>query len=180
MPPLSPVIVDLSDNHRVGVNHWPDRDPTRGPRGEDVAGIKCYPGIDPPTNYHVHSHLSIFLDGVALAIPEDIGIVKLTPTTQCVYSLHTHNHSGKVHVEGPAPALFTLGQFFLIWGHPLERDNVAGLTGKPIEIFVTDHNGVVTRASGNWGDIELLSHREITIQVGTPIAEIPNYNWPNH
>jgi hypothetical protein len=47
----------------------------------------------------------------------------------------------------------------------------------PIRVFVTDNNGVVTEATGNWADIELLSHREITIQVGTPIAEVPNFSW---
>jgi len=26
----------------------------------------------------------------------------------------------------------------------------------------------------------LLSHREITIQVGTPIDQIPNYTWSAH
>jgi hypothetical protein len=177
VPPLSPTIVDLNDNHRVGITHWPDRDPATGARGEMVDGLECIPGDDPPHTYHVHSHLSIFLDDVALAIPEDIGIVKLTPTTQCIYTLHTHDHSGKLHVEAPAPGTYTLGQFFDIWGRPLRPDNVAGLTGKPIVIYITDHNGVVTEATGNWGDIELLSHREITIQVGSPVTEIPNYNW---
>jgi hypothetical protein len=57
---------------------------------------------------------------------------------------------------------------------------VAGITGKPIVIYVTDQNGVVTQADGNWGDLELLSHREITIQVGTPIEAIPNYTWRAH
>src|SRR5262245_40914575 len=27
LPPLAPVPVSLDDNHRVGINHWPDRDP---------------------------------------------------------------------------------------------------------------------------------------------------------
>ena len=44
----------------------------------------------------------------------------------------------------------------------------------------TDNNGVVTEATGDWNDIELISHREITIQVGTPIAEVPNYTWSAH
>jgi hypothetical protein len=180
LPPLAAVPVDLDDNHRVGINHWPDRDPTRGPHGEMAGPFECYPGNDPPHTYHVHSHLSIFLDGVALAIPEDIGIVQLTPVTKCVYSLHTHDHSGKLHIEGPAPVRFTLGQFFMIWGYPLGPDNVAGLTGKPIVVYVTDNNGVVTEATGDWNDIELISHREITIQVGTPIAEVPNYTWSAH
>lgn len=177
LPPLSPTVVDLNDNHRVGIPHWPDRDPSTGAHGETIDSLQCYPGVDPPQNYHVHSHLSIFLDDVALSIPEDIGILTLSPTQKCIYTLHTHDHSGKLHVEAPAPGDFTLGQFFAIWGQPLRPDNVAGLTGKPIVIYITDHNGVVTEATGDWGDIQLLSHREITIQVGAPISEIPNFNW---
>jgi hypothetical protein len=76
--------------------------------------------------------------------------------------------------------MFTLGQLFMIWGQPLGPDNVAGLIGKPIVVYVTDNNGVVTEATGDWNDIELLSHREITIQVGTPITEVPNFTWTAH
>ena len=174
---LSPVVIDLNDNHRVGIKHWPNGDSATGAHGETVDGLECFPGEHPSQNYHVHSHLSIFLDGVALAVPEDIGIVQLTPTTECSYTLHTHDSSGKIHVEAAAPGTFTLGTFFDIWGQPLGPDNVAGLTGKPIVIYVTDHNGVVTEATGDWHDIEVISHREITIQVGTPVAEIPNFTW---
>jgi len=180
LPPLAPVPVNLDDNHPIGIKYWPDRDPTVGLHGETVDGYQCFPGNDPPHTYHVHTHLSIFLDKVALRIPEDIGIVQLTPTTKCVYSLHTHDHSGKLHVEGPAPAMFTLGDFFMIWGRPLAADNVGGITGKPVVIYITDDNGVVTEATGDWNDIELLSHREVTIQIGTPIDEIPNYTWSAH
>jgi hypothetical protein len=180
LPPLSPVPINLDDNHPIGIKYWPDRDPTVGLHGETVDGYQCYPGNDPPNTYHVHTHLSIFLDKVALRVPEDIGIVQLTPTTKCVYSLHTHNQSGKLHVEGPAPAFFTLGDFFMIWGRPLAADNIAGITGKQIVIYITDSNGVVTLATGDWNDIELLSHREITIQIGEPIDEIPNYTWSAH
>jgi hypothetical protein len=179
VPPLSPVLVDLNDNHRVGIPHWPDRDPSTAAHGEPVGSLVCFPG-DPPETYHVHSHLSIFLDDVALSIPEDIGIITLSPTEKCIYTLHTHDHSGKLHIEAAAPEFFTLGDFFKIWGQPLRPDNVAGLTGKPIVVFVTDNNGVVTQATGDWNDIELLSHREITIQVGTPITEIPNFTWSAH
>ena len=177
MPPLSPVIIDISDNPPLGVPHWPNGDTATGGQGDLVDGLECYLGNDAPETYHVHSHLSIFRDGEQLQLPKDIGIVQLSPTQKCVYSLHMHDHSGKLHVEAPAPATFTLGQFFAIWGQPLAADNVAGLAGMPVVIYVTDQNGVVTEASGNWGDIELISHREITIQVGTPIDEIPNYTW---
>jgi hypothetical protein len=179
VPPLSPVIVDLDDNHRVGIPHWPDGDSPSGAHGETVGPLECFPAA-PPETYHVHTHLSIFLDGVGLAVPEHIGIVKLSPTEECFYTLHTHDHSGKLHVEAAAPAMFTLGQLFMIWGQPLGPDNVAGLIGKPIVVYVTDNNGVVTEATGDWNDIELLSHREITIQVGTPITEVPNFTWTAH
>jgi hypothetical protein len=178
LPPLSPVPVDLNDNHPVGIRHWPDGNTSTGADGQPVGSLECLPVM--PDAYHVHSHLSIFLDGVALAIPYELGIIDLTPTTHCYYPLHTHDRSGKIHVEAEAPATFTLGQLFTIWGRPLGPNNVAGLTGKPIVIYVTDNNGVVTEATGNWSDIELISHREITIQVGTPIAEIPNFTWSAH
>ncbi len=173
-------LVDLNDNHRVGITHWPDRDPSTGAHGETVGSLECFPG-DPPETYHVHSHLSIFLDDVALAIPEDIGIVKLHAHDQ----VHSTRSTRTITPESstskpPLPRIFTLGDFFMIWGQPLRPDNVAGLTGKPIVVYVTDNNGVVTQATGDWNDIELLSHREITIQVGTPITEIPNFTWTAH
>ncbi|HEV7607891.1 MAG TPA: hypothetical protein VGO61_11170 [Steroidobacteraceae bacterium] len=172
---MSSTVVDLNDNHTVGVAHWPDGNTATGATGQPVGPLECLANM--PETYHVHSHLSIFLNGQALAVPGEIGIVDTSPTTHCFYSLHTHDKSGKLHVEAAAPATFTLGQVFTIWGQPLDSTNVAGLTGMPIVIYVTDHNGVVTEATGNWGDIELLSHREITIQVGTPVAEIPNFTW---
>jgi aspartate 1-decarboxylase len=179
LPPLAPVPVNLDDNHPVGTPYWPDGDTAAGAHGETVGQYECFPN-DPPETYHVHSHLSIFLDGAGLAVPKNIGIVKLNSTTTCYYTLHTHDRSGKLHIEAAAPALFTLGDLFRIWGEPLEPDNVAGLTGKPIVIYITDQNGVVTLATGDWHEIELLSHREITIQVGTPVAEIPNFTWTAH
>ena len=126
--------------------------------------------------YHVHTHLSVFLDGVALSVPENIGRVSMQPNA-CFYSIHTHDYSGKIHVEGPAPGTFTLGQLFSIWGQPLEADNVAGLTGKPIVIYSTDQGTVTQVAPADWKSIELTTHKEVTIQVGTAIAEIPNFTW---
>jgi hypothetical protein len=175
LPPLSATVVSLNDNHAVGATHWTDGNTAAGAQGQAIGPLECLPNM--PENYHVHTHLSIFLNGQALAIPAQIGIVDQTATTHCFYSLHTHDNSGKIHVEAAAPAIFTLGQLFAIWGQPLESSNVAGLTGMPVAIYVTDNNGVVTEATGNWSDIELLSHREISIQVGTAISEIPNFTW---
>jgi hypothetical protein len=139
-----------------------------------VAGVECvYPS---PITYHVHAHLSILLNGEALAIPGHIGIVELTPTTECHYPLHTHDRTGMVHLHATAPTDFTLGQFFAIWGQPLERDNVAGFVGIPATVYVVD-DGVASEYTGDLATLQLISHRHITIQLGTPIAEIPQFVW---
>jgi hypothetical protein len=174
LPPLSATVVSLNDNHAVGAAHWPEGATSVGGQGQAVGALECLSSM--PEDYHVHTHVSLFLNGEALAVPAHIGIVEQSATTSCFYSIHTHDLSGKIHVEAAAPAMFTLGQLFNIWGQPLESSNVAGLMGMPVVVYVTD-NGVVTEATGNWQDIELKSHREITIQVGTAITEIPNFTW---
>jgi len=153
--------------------NWPDGDTASGGLGQPVAGVACNATSQV---YHVHTHVSIFLNGEQLAVPASIGIVD-TATVHCDYHIHTHNKTGIIHVEAPAADVFTLGQLFAIWGEPLSYTNVADLTGLPVTVYVTD-NGVVTEYTGaNLGDIELISHREVTIQIGTPITEIPNYTW---
>jgi hypothetical protein len=177
VPPLSSTVVDLDDNHKVGMDHWDDGATSAGGQGDPVDGIEC--ADNPSETYHVHTHLSIFLDGEALAVPASVGIHRSVVNgvaNNCFYVIHTHEHTGKIHVEAAAPGTYTLGQLFDIWGQPLEGDNVAGLTGKPIVVYVTDA-GVVTQATGDWRDIELTTHREVTIQVGSPITEIPNFTW---
>jgi len=146
------------------------------PHGETIDGLECYPGIDPPTTYHVHSHVSVFLDGQQIAVPGQIGIVPQPAGGHCFYAIHTHDKSGKIHVEAAAPGMFTLGMLFEIWGQPLQGDNFAGITGKEVVVYLTDA-GVVSKATGEWKDIELSTHREVTVQIGSAITEIPNYTW---
>lgn len=107
-----------------------------------------------------------------LAIPERIGLV-----SGCTYDLHTHDATGIIHVESPAYKRFTLGQLFAVWGQPLTYSNVAGITGMPVKIYVNDGSDL-REHTGDPGDIELTSRRSITIVVGTPVATIPSYTWP--
>ena len=157
--------------------HWPNGDTATGGQGSPIAGLNCEVNLSEV--YHVHTHVSVILDGVALAIPRSVGRVQTGTNPVCFYSIHTHDWSGKIHVEGPAPGLFTLGMLFEIWGMPLQSDNVAGLTGKPIVVYSTE-GGVVTKVTTDWKAIELTTHKEVTIQVGTPITEIPNFYWSVH
>jgi hypothetical protein len=172
IPPLAaPVAIDAG--LAIGAAHWPDGDTSGGGQGQDVMGLSCGNMVE---SYHVHAHLSIILNGGALAIPSHIGIVDTSPTTDCFYSLHTHDRSGKIHVEAPEQRRFTLGQVFAIWGQPLGRDDVAGMPGLPVRVYVVE-NGVAYEYPGDLAALEISSHSDITIQIGTTIAAIPTFTW---
>jgi hypothetical protein len=178
MPPLSQPPIDISgETHTVGVDYWGTNSGANGGKGEMIDGIPCRV-MD--QTYHVHSHLSIALNGQLLTIPAHLGMVPASATFGgCFYQIHNHDGAGRLHVESPTPVNYFLGSFFKIWGQPLSMTNVAGITGLPIVIYVTD-NGVTTIYEGDPAAIELTPHREITIQIGSPISAIPNFTWsPN-
>ena len=174
VPPLSTTVVSLSDNHRIGALHWEEGSTAAGGQGQPVSGLDCLQNM--PEDYHVHTHVTVYLNGEALAIPQNIGIESGPP--RCFYTIHTHDHSGKLHIEAGAPGTFTLGQFFAVLGETLNSTTLADLQGMPIKVYVTDEGDTAaTEVADAWSDIELESHREITIQVGTAISEIPVYTW---
>jgi hypothetical protein len=166
IPKLSANPILLSRGQTLGTD-WPEVIPTTGPQGEPVGAISCTNSLDSDLN----SHLSIFRNGERLAIPAGIGI-----TPNCHYEIHTHDFNGVLHLEGPAPERYTLGQFFQLWGQPLSRTNVAGLSGLPVVVYIND-GGNVSEYSGDLADIELVNFRSITIQVGSPLTELPTYTW---
>ena len=179
VPPLASPAVDLATVQRVGIDRWPAYNTAEGGHGDTVQGIPCLPDMD--ETYHAHAHLSILLNGEEITVPEEVGIVPgptSTTGTQCYYEIHTHDLKGKVHVEAAAPGVFTLGQFFAIWGQPLTNTDVAGITGLPVVVYTVDSSNVVTEVPDtDWADIELNSKVQIVIAIGTPLTEIPNYTW---
>jgi hypothetical protein len=176
IPPLAQPPIDISgETTFLGVDHWGTNSAVNGGHGETIDGVPC--GIAVQT-FHIHSHLSVMLDGQLLTIPAHIGIIGSTPTFGgCTYQIHTHDGSGRLHIEGSVPVAYNLGNFFDIWGQPLSSDNVGGITGLPIVIYITENTGVTTIYQGDPRAIDLTSHRLITFQVGTPITEIPNFTW---
>ncbi len=109
VPPLSTTVISLDAGQAIGASHWGDGSTSAGGQGQPVSGLDCVVGL--PQTFHIHSHLSIFLNGQQLRIPARAGIVQTSPTTECSYALHTHEHTGKIHIEGAAAGTFTLGQF---------------------------------------------------------------------
>src|SRR6266516_2174124 len=64
-------------------------------------------------NYHIHAHLTIYINGKHVTIPENIGI---PPDHSCFYWMHTHTHDGIIHIEAPAKVHnVALDDFHTIW-----------------------------------------------------------------
>jgi hypothetical protein len=76
-----------------------------------IPGVRAIDGIGcnsmEQSAFHVHSHLVIFINGRHSQVPSQIGI-----PANCFYWLHTHDESGKIHIEAPMLRDFTLGQLF--------------------------------------------------------------------
>jgi hypothetical protein len=176
IPPMAQPPTDITGTAaQVGIDFWGDNSTANGGKGAPVDGLSCFPSV--PQTVHIHSHLAVVLNGQLLAIPNNIGRVFATATQGgCLYQLHNHDAGGRQHIEGPAPFTATLGNWFDIWGQPLARDNVGGITGLPVVFYVTD-NGVTVIHDGDPATIELKSHRLITIQIGTQLTELPNFVW---
>ncbi len=120
--------------------------------------------------YHVHAHLSIYINGQAIPIAQNIGI-----TNACFYWLHTHDTSGVIHIEAPQQMTFTLGNFLHVWKqqfpqlqYPSQLDQSAGwqvyVDGKP---YKSDFN-----------TITLDPHKLITLAYHSPgITPDTIFNW---
>ena len=120
----------------------PLADPVAG-YGETVGAVSCDAGGHDAA-YHLHAQLAIILpDGTRTDVPADIGV-----KASCMYWLHTHDATGKIHVEAPDQTVATLADFLEIWrrsANPTIPDAVAAglaeirVMGEP----VTDAASVV-------------------------------------
>ena len=154
--------------------------------GQTINGIQCQVGEK--TDVHVHTHLTIFVDGKARVIPYGIGVPgfqavqtatgPFVETGSCFYWLHVHANDGIVHVESPSTTqAFTLGDFFDEWGIPLSSTQVGSATGK-VTVFFTSPGKQAGLYTGNPRNLPLGDHYQIQLVVGTPIVAPVNVtNW---
>lgn len=154
--------------------------------GESVDGVQCQAGEQVVS--HVHTHLTIFVNGKARVIPYGIGIPgfqlstgsaqPFVATGSCFYWLHVHAYDGIIHVESPSTTMgFTLGQFFDEWGIPLSSTQVGSATGK-VTVFFTSPGKKAGIYTGNPRNLPLGDHYQIQLDVGTPIvAPVQVTNW---
>ncbi len=147
--------------------------------GQTIDGVSC--SSSEQTLFHIHTHLTIFVNGQARQVPAGIGIpgAVLSQTQagpyvgsgNCFYWLHTHAADGIVHIESPVKRTFTLGNVFDEWGQPLGPDQVGPAHGK-VTVIV---NGRVF--SGNPRNAPLGSRENLQVEVGTPLVAPETIDW---
>ncbi len=169
--------IPLVQATQVGATKFEPGDTPTGGHGQTIDGIEG--SSREMLQVHVHAHLSLIYKGQQIAIPYGIGIVQpfqvkngFVGMGAGIYWLHTHDATGIIHVESPDSRTYTLGQFFHIWGQPLEARNVAGLTGT-VRAFVDGKSVTVSPR-----DIVLGAHTQITLEVGAPFVTPPVYAFP--
>jgi hypothetical protein len=147
--------------------------------GQSIDGISCQSAEQ--TIFHIHTHLTIFVNGQQRQVPAAIGIphavAQQTPagafvdSGSCFYWVHTHAADGIIHIESPVHRTFTLGDFFDEWGQPLSSRQAGPSRGRVTAIV----NGKVWK--GNPRSVPLGSHENLQLEVGTPLVAPETINW---
>ena len=142
------------------------------PTGATVDGIACQ--TSEQVAYHIHAHLTIYASGARQVVPAGAGIPGPQQVVdgfveggKCLYWLHTHDSTGVVHIESPVRRVYTLGQFFDVWGRSLSGTQVGRATGH-VTAFV---NG--RRFAGDPRSIKLTPHAVIQLDVGKVVPPQP-------
>jgi hypothetical protein len=149
--------------------------------GQAIDGVSC--DTSEQTLFHVHTHLTIFVNGQQRQVPAGIGIPgavaaqaqagPFVDSGSCFYWLHTHAADGIIHIESPVQRTYTLGEFFDEWGQPLGPSQAGPARGK-VTVIV---NGQVFK--GNPRDAPLGSRENLQVDVGTPLVAPETINWSN-
>ena len=63
--------------------------------------------------YHSHPNLTITINGANFPFPPSPG----TAENGCLQPIHTHDATGVLHIETDQNRDYTLGDWFLLWGH---------------------------------------------------------------
>ena len=154
----SSVITDRLSTDKVDFaveGTWP-------PNTDNLAGAISALGLPPAGSAtHYHSHITMYVDGQKVVIPQNIGIDEGTNTLS---SIHTHDTKGVIHVESDNPDYTSnLQNVFDIWGVKFDSQCIGGYCNG-VKMWV---NGKPNTELGNY---VMKPHDAITIVEGTPPA----------
>jgi hypothetical protein len=88
---------------------WPIEDTCLGSHSSEIS--------------HIHSSLSIFIEGEEYSIPQNIGIQD-SSCPDGMRGIHTHDDTGRLHIETPSQIDAPVGAFFNIWGEVFNSEQI--------------------------------------------------------
>ncbi|WP_345763159.1 hypothetical protein [Diaminobutyricibacter sp. McL0608] len=125
---------------------------------------------------HIHSHLSVTVDGKTVKVPALLGIDEANAQ---ISPLHTHDETGIVHVESPVKTTFTLGQVFTEWNVALAAGRIGSYSSASGDTVTTFVDG--KPITGDPAAITLADHEDIDIVVtksGETATAPAAFSWP--
>ena len=114
----------------VGANLWQSSEPIE----EDDRILEVCLQDHSQNMLHYHATLSIVIRGESQMIPADSGVIP-----GCMRGIHTHDDSGKLHIETPEAMEARLEHFFQIWEQPFTSTQLLDATvgdGESISLTV--------------------------------------------
>ncbi len=86
-----------------------------------------FPCVTGTLIYHWHTTLTVYSGGVAVTIPANIGFSPV-----CAEPVHTHDTSGTIHVETDVNRLYSVGDFYRVWGKTFDSPTQMTVNGTSV------------------------------------------------
>src|SRR5579859_7081142 len=130
-----------------------------------INGVNCDAG---QSAYHIHIHLTIYINGKRVTIPQNIGIAS---DGSCFYWMHTHTDDGIIHIEAPQKLHnLALDDFMTLWQQGFSNLNfppqMTQSSGWKIFVNGKPFNGAVT--SPLFTEVTFQPHDAVTLEYGSP------------
>jgi hypothetical protein len=143
-----------------------------------VDGVYC--DSNEQLAYHIHAHLTIYINGQNVPLVANTGIAPEGVTSQanitCFYWLHTHDASGVIHIESPTSKLYPLSAFFDIWQQKFSSSGSFPTQLSSSAQWVIYVNG--KQVNTDFNHLMLHAHDLVTIAYNSPgIKPDTVYSW---
>ena len=104
-----------------------------------------------PNQSHEHATLKIFIDGAETNIPANIGVDDDASCNPGMRGIHTHDATGKLHVETPSSMDAPVGAFFEIWDETFNENQILNSVADKNDELVMYVNGELNDEYQNYG-----------------------------
>lgn len=124
----------------IGANIWDSQQPNM--EDDRILDVCLQDHTNDITHYH--AALIIEIRGEQQTIPAETGV-----SPGCMRGIHTHDETGKLHIETPEPMDARLEHFFEIWGESFTDSSLLGATVEAGESITLTVDGEVVDDPAN-------------------------------